>query len=100
MKLRVVLAALMTVAAFSLAGPGVEQAEAQAGRAQASDWNRFYYYPYVYYPHTYQRPQTYNHLYHKYGQASRIPVYNKHWYNFYPTSKPYHSGHHFILDAL
>ncbi len=100
MKARVVLAALMTVATFSLAGPGVETADAQQGRAQVSDWNRFYYYPYVYYPHTYQRPQTYNHLYHKYAPAQRIPVYNKHWYNFYPTEKPYHTGHHFTLDVF
>ena len=63
MKLRSVLAALIVMAAFSFAGPGVETAQAQVGRAQVSDWNRFYYYPYVYYPHTYQKPQTYNHLY-------------------------------------
>ena len=102
MKLRFVLAALMTVAAFSLTGPGIETAQAQSnvGRASVADWNRFYYYPYVYYPQTYQRPQSYNHLYYKYGQSMRIPVYNKHWYNFYPTSKPYHSGHHFILDVF
>lgn len=100
MKIRAVLAALLVAVTFSLAGPGISTAEAQVGKAQVSDWNRFYYYPYVYYPHTYQRPQTYNHLYHKYAPASRIPVYNKHWYNFYPTEKPYHRGHHFILDVF
>ena len=48
MKARIVLAALLTVAAFSLAGPGVETAEAQSGRAQPADWNRFYHYPVSY----------------------------------------------------
>lgn len=100
MKIRAALAALIVAVAFSIAGPGIQTAEAQTGRASVSDWNRFYYYPYVYYPHTYQRPVSYNHMYHKYAPASRIPVYNKHWYNFYPTEKPYHSGHHFILDVF
>ena len=76
-------------------------AEATAGGpGQPADWQRFYYYPYVYYPQTFERPQTYNHLYHRYPPSMRIPVYNRHWYNFYPTDKPYHSGHHFILDVL
>ena len=94
---RGVFAALVLAAA--VAG-GVQSAEA-AGQGQPSDWGRFYYYPYVYYPQNFQRPQgSFDHLYHRYPPEYRIPVYNEHWYNFYPTEKPYHSGHHFILDVF
>lgn len=72
-----------------------------AGRGQPTDWNRFYYYPYIYYPQSFQRPQgSYNHLYYRYPPDRRIPVYNESWYNFYPSERPYHRGHHFILDIL
>ena len=68
---------------------------------QPSDWQRFYYYPYVYYPHNFQsQPQSYNHMYYRYPTERRIPVYNVDWHNFYPSERPYHSGHHFILDVF
>ncbi len=88
-------AALVCMAMLTVANP----ADA-AGEGQPTDWNRFYYYPYVYYPHNFQAPQQYNHLYYRYPQSRQIPVYNKDWYNFYPTSRPYHMGHHFILDVF
>ena len=75
-------------------------ASAAGGQGQPSDWGRFYNYPYVYYPHNFQQPQEYNHLYHRYPASRQIPVYNKDWYNFLPTPRPYHSGHHFILDQF
>lgn len=71
-----------------------------AGEGQPSDWSRFNYYPYVYYPHNFQAPQQYNSLYHRYPQSRQIPVYNKSWYNFYPEKKPYYMGHHFTLDVF
>ncbi|MBW3538702.1 MAG: hypothetical protein KY476_00380 [Planctomycetes bacterium] len=71
-----------------------------AGQGQPTDWQRFYHYPYVYYPHNFQRPASFDHLYYRYPQSRQIPVYNKGWYNFYPTEKPYHWGHHFILDVF
>lgn len=71
-----------------------------AGEGQPPDWQRFYYYPYVYYPHNFTAPQQYNHMYNRYPQSRQIPVYNKDWYNFYPTAKPYHMGHHFVLDVF
>ena len=37
---------------------------------------------------------------HRYAPPQQIPVYNKDWYNFYPTARPYHMGHHFILDVF
>ena len=76
-------------------------ASAQAqGRGQPTDWQRFYYYPYVYYPQNFQRPAQFDHMYYRYPPEQQIPVYNKSWYNFYPTEKPYHWGHHFILDVF
>jgi len=67
---------------------------------QPTDWNRFYYYPYVYYPHSFQKPKSFDHMYYRYPPNRRIPVYNKNWQNFYPSARPYHSGHHFILDVF
>jgi hypothetical protein len=72
-----------------------------AGRGQPSDWKRFFYYPYLYYPQNFKRDQgSYDHMYYRYPQERRVPVYNKDWYNFYPTARPYHRGHHFILDVF
>jgi len=87
---------VILVAALSVSAPRL-----QAGPpGQPSDWQRFYYYPYIYYPQNFQRPQQYDHMYYRYEPSMRIPVYNRSWYNFYPSEKPYHSGHHFILDIF
>jgi hypothetical protein len=67
------------------------------------DWDRFYHYPYVYYPQNFWTDQYYRSsgsLYYRYPQEMRIPVYNKQWYNYYPTDRLYHRGHHFILDVF
>lgn len=67
------------------------------------DWNRFYHYPYVYYPQNFYSPEYYrsaDSLYYRYPQEMQIPVYNKRWYNEYPSHRRYHSGHHFILDTF
>jgi hypothetical protein len=92
---RLVLMAVIAVAVLSTVRP----AEATPP-GQPADWQRFYYYPYIYYPHTFQKPQQYDNMYYRYEPSMRIPVYNKNWYNFYPTEKPYHSGHHYILDVF
>ena len=78
----------------------VSPADAQNGAGQPTDWQRFYYYPYVYYPHNFQQPQQFDSLYYRYPAARRIPVYNKDWHNFYPTEKPWHKGYTFILDVF
>jgi len=75
-------------------------AEAQGGVGQPHDWGRFYYYPYVYYPDNFRPPVQYDSLYYRYPQNRQIPVYNKMWHNFYPSERPYHSGHHFYLDVF
>ncbi len=100
-------AALAAVAIGLVTG---ERAEAQNayGRAYSgtytdTDWNRFYHYPYVYYPQNYWGSEYYrsaDSLYHRYPAEMRIPVYNKRWHNYYPSPRKFHSGHHFILDVF
>ena len=92
---RIVMFSIIAVAAAT----SVRCVEA-APPGQPSDWQRFYHYPYVYYPHSFQKPQTYDHMYYRYEPSMRIPVYNKSWYNFYPTEKPYHKGSHYYLDVF
>lgn len=73
------------------------------GQADTRDWNRFYHYPYVYYPQNFWGQEYFrssDSLYHRYPQEMRIPVYNKKWHNFYPSNRRYHSGHHFMLDVF
>ena len=57
------------------------------GQASTRDWNRFYHYPYVYYPQNFWGQEYYrssDSMYHRYPPEMRIPVYNKKWHNFYP----------------
>jgi hypothetical protein len=91
---------LVAIAVIAVAVLSSTRTVEAAPPGQPSDWQRFYYYPYIYYPHSFQKPQQYDHMYYRYEPSMRIPVYNKSWYNFYPTEKPYHSGHHFILDVF
>ena len=92
---------MLCLAVITASFLGTADPAAAAGRGQPSDWDRFYYYPYVYYPHNFQsQPESYDHMYYRYGNERRIPVYNKDWHNFYPSERPYHKGHHFILDVF
>ena len=95
---RVIGVALLLALAFCCTSSDADA----AGRGQPTDWDRFYHYPYVYYPHNFQQQvgRSYDNLYYRYDTERRIPVYNKHWHNFYPSKRPYHSGHHFILDVF
>ena len=86
-----------------------ETAEAQQaygtswGAKSAGSWDRFYHYPYVFYPQNYLGKDYYrsaDSLYYRYPQEMRVPVYNRKWHNFYPTARPYHRGHQFILDVF
>ncbi len=73
------------------------------GQAGTRDWNRFYHYPYVYYPQNFYGQEYFrssDSMYHRYPSEMRIPVYNKKWHNYYPSSRRFHSGHHFILDVF
>lgn len=69
----------------------------------ARDWERFYHYPYVFYPQNYYGNEYYRSsesIYHRYPQEMRVPVYNSKWHNYYPEGRRYHWGHHFLLDVF
>jgi hypothetical protein len=99
------------VAATVLIVSQTETAQAQ-DRAFGQSWgsensrvdlNRFYHYPYVYYPHNYWGNEYYrsaDSMYYRYPAEMRVPVYNRSWYNAYPTPRRYHWGHHFITDVF
>lgn len=95
---------IWTGAGFSLQASGQEAFGRQWARTMTfQDWNRFYHYPYVYYPQNFWGPDYYRSsedLYYRYPPEMRIPVYNKRWQNFYPMPRAYHQGHHFILDVF
>lgn len=103
------LLALVCLAGLSAAVPATEaQAQQAFGRQWAysyntQDWQRFYYYPYVFYPQNFWAADYYRSsesLYYRYPPEMRVPVYNRKWHNYYPQSRRYHSGHHFILDTF
>jgi hypothetical protein len=67
------------------------------------DWERFYHYPYVYYPQNFWGNEYYrsaDSLYHRYPAEMRIPVYNRHWHNEYPSPRKFYKGAHFALDVF
>jgi hypothetical protein len=73
------------------------------GQYGARNMDRFYHYPYVTYPQNYWGNEYYrsaDSLYYRYPPEMRIPVYNKSWYNYYPTPQRYHWGHHFLTDVF
>jgi hypothetical protein len=91
--------------AFSASDVQAQQAFSQTwGRNyNTQDWNRFYHYPFVYYPQNFWSAQYFkssDDMYFRYPPEMRIPVYNKAWHNMYPEGQLYHMGHHFILDTF
>jgi hypothetical protein len=76
----------------------------QWGRTyNTQDWNRFYHYPYVYYPQNFWSADYYRSsedLYYRYPQEMRVPVYNNAWHNYYPEPRKFHRGHHFLTDTF
>lgn len=73
------------------------------GPAASRDYNRFMHYPYVYYPQNFYGNEYYrssDSLYYRYPPEMQIPVYNRKWHNYYPSSRRYHWGHHFITDVF
>jgi hypothetical protein len=100
----------LACAAGLTAALGTSSAQAQQGFGaqwgrtyNTQDWNRFYHYPYVYYPQNFWSSQYYkssDDMYFRYPQEMRTPVYNKAWHNMLPEGQLYHFGHHFILDQF
>jgi hypothetical protein len=91
---------LVAVIALGWLAAGTNAHAQGGGAGQPSDWGRFYYYPYVYYPENFQPLRSYDNMYYRYPQNRQIPVYNNMWYNAYPSPTPYHKGHAFILDVF
>jgi len=99
---------LCAAAVLMLVVPGDAQAQQafdrQWGRTYSTqDWNRFYHYPYVYYPQNFWGQEYYRSsedLYYRYPPEMQIPVYNKKWHNEYPQPLRYYKGSHFILDVF
>jgi hypothetical protein len=74
-----------------------------SGAYSTQDWDRFYHYPYVYYPQNFWGNEYYrsaDSLYYRYPAEMRIPVYNRQWHNEYPSPRKYYSGAHFVLDVF
>lgn len=105
---RALLLLAAVVLVTSVAASSVQAQERAYGRVWGGangqqDWNRFYHYPYVYYPQNFYGNEYYRSsqdMYHRYPQEMRVPVYNRQWHNEYPQARKYHSGHHFILDVF
>ena len=79
------------------------QQSAYRGGQASANLDPFYHYPYVYYPHNYYSNNYYgsaDNLYYRYPKEMRTPVYNRHWHNYYPSSRRYHFGHHFLTDVF
>jgi len=104
---RTMLALLCALGTLALASSEADAQQAfgrQWGRSYGTrDWNRFYHYPFVYYPQNFWTAEYYrssDDLYNRYPPEMRVPVYNKQWHNMYPEGQLYHSGHHFLLDTF
>ena len=106
---RIFLAAAAVLLLSAMWSPQQARADEQAyGRAwghtyNTLDWDRFYHYPYVYYPQNFWGNEYYrsaDSLYYRYPPEMRIPVYNRRWHNEYPTRRKYYAGHHFQLDVF
>jgi hypothetical protein len=107
--LRRVLIAIVAAVGFC-ALTGNERAAAQDYNLAGSygyygwgDLDRFYHYPYVTYPQNYWGSEYYRSngsMYYRYPPEMRVPIYNKSWHNYYPSTRRYHWGHHFMLDVF
>ena len=100
------LASAVVLAGFAVTPAQAEQqafGQVWGHSYRATDWERFYHYPYVFYPQNYWGNEYFrsaDSLYHRYPPEMRVPVYNKQWHNYYPQGRRYHWGHHFNLDVF
>src|SRR5688500_6814058 len=73
------------------------------GQYGRMDWERFYHYPYVWYPQNFWGNEYYRSSedhYFRYPPEMRVPVYNRSWHSEYPGPSRYHQGHQFHLDVF
>ena len=110
-RLMIVAVCVIAFAAFNQAETASAQNKAfgstwgqqSSGGGGSGNLARFYHYPYVTYPQNYWGNEYYrsaDSLYHRYPPEMRIPVYNRHWHNYYPSPRRYHFGHHFLTDVF
>ena len=105
---KLIFAAVCAAMLAGVAGPSTAHAQQAFGRQwghsySTRDWDRFYHYPYVYYPQNFWSSEYYrssDDLYYRYPPEMRVPVYNQGWHNMYPEGAKFHSGHHFLLDTF
>jgi len=104
---RIIFAAVAVMLLGGLAATAGAQARAYGrvwgGQYGRTDWERFYHYPYVWYPQNFWGNEYYRSsedLYFRYPPEMRTPVYNRSWHNPYPEARRYHQGHHFNLDVF
>jgi hypothetical protein len=104
---RIVIALVCAASLASLASSATADERAYGrvwgGAYSNRDWERFYHYPYVYYPQNFWGNEYYRSsedMYFRYPPEMQIPVYNKKWHNYYPEGRRYHSGSHFITDVF
>ncbi len=105
---RIILTSLLAAAGCLTLAVSDAQAERAFGRVwgrtyNTQDWERFYHYPYVFYPQNYWGNEYYRSsesLYYRYPSEMRIPVYQRKWQNYYPQGRDYHFGNHFALDVF
>ncbi|HJT33060.1 MAG TPA: calmodulin-binding protein [Pirellulales bacterium] len=108
MTRRVVLALCCAASIWAASSASEARAQQAFGRQwghsyNTQDWQRFYHYPYVFYPQNFWSADYYRSsesLYYRYPPEMRIPVYNRNWHNYYPQNRRYHYGHQFILDTF
>jgi hypothetical protein len=100
-------AAVLLFAALSAADAQAQQPRAfgrvWGGAYTQHDWERFYHYPYVFYPQNFYGNEYYRSaesLYFRYPPEMRVPVYNEKWHNYYPAGRRYHFGSHFQTDVF
>jgi hypothetical protein len=105
---RMILVLLCAAAIVTIFATSEAQAQQAYGRQwgrtySTQDWDRFYHYPYVYYPQNFWSADYFRSsedLYYRYPPEMQIPVYNKGWQNYYPQRQKYYSGSHFQLDIF
>jgi hypothetical protein len=104
-RLLLAMAAVLLLSAVATTAQAQERAYGRVwgGQYGRMDWERFYHYPYVWYPQNFWGGEYYRSsedLYFRYPPEMRIPVYNRSWHSEYPEPARYHQGHQFHLDVF
>ena len=104
-RLILAVAAVLLLSAVAATAQAQDRAYGRVwgGQYGRMDWERFYHYPYVWYPHNFYGSEYYRSsedLYYRYPAEMRVPVYNRSWHSEYPEPSRYHQGHQFNLDVF